>query len=106
MTAGSLSRRGFLGILGGLAVAPIVEPIAKAFFLSPAGGWRPTASGLVIPGNQLLTIEFITREALRILKANLIFTAGFPRQYDQQFATRAHELENTLDVRVPRNFVA
>jgi hypothetical protein len=75
----SVSRRGFLT---GLIAAPVVAALpeipelwapTKTIFLPPAGGW--------VRGNQLLTIDMITREALRILGQNLEFIATVNRQW-------------------------
>ncbi len=100
-----ISRRGFLGLLGGLAAAPIIEPIAKTFFLPPTGGWVPTASGLVVPGNQRLTVEFITAECLRIFwQREIKFTNRANRRLDESFAIRDAKIGNTLNVPIPLRF--
>lgn len=99
-----ISRRGFLGLLGGLAAAPIVEPIARTFFLPPSGGWVPAASGLVVPDNHLLSVEWMTAESLRILNEHLTFTGTLKRQYDEDFAMKPMRIGDTLNIRVPYRF--
>jgi hypothetical protein len=54
--------------------------------------------------NTLLTIDMITREALRILHNNLAFTATVNRQYDPEFAKSGAKIGSTLRVRRPARF--
>lgn len=78
-----MNRRGFLKFLAAAApviVAPgaaaaLVEEILKprTIFLPPAGGWRS--------GNQLLTCQWVAREALRVLHADMKFSAQINREY-------------------------
>jgi hypothetical protein len=100
----NFSRRGFLGLLGGLAAAPIVEPIARTFFLPPAGGWVPTASGLVVPGSQLLTVETISLETLRILQRNLNWTSNLNREFEHDFGVAGAAIGNTFNIRTPTHY--
>lgn len=51
--------------------------------------------------NTLLTIDMITKEALRILENNLTFTKGVNRQYDSQFANSGAKIGDTLRIRKP-----
>jgi hypothetical protein len=55
--------------------------------------------------NANLTIDMITREALRILKNNLAFTRGVNRQYDSSFAKAGAEIGDTLRIRKPPRYV-
>lgn len=55
--------------------------------------------------NQLLTISMITREALRVLVNNLVFTNQVERQYDDQFAKVGAKIGNVLNIRKPPRFV-
>lgn len=84
-----MNRRGFLqGILAAAAAPAIV----KAASLMPVFVRKETG-GLLVPGwpsemavgNQLLTIEQITREALQILHQNLGFIARIDRDYLDKF---------------------
>ena len=75
-----MNRRGFLKYLGIGAAAASTGAIAlleqgvwtpkRTFFLPPAGGWG---------GKQLLTIQSITEEALKVLEERLQFRTV--RQY-------------------------
>ena len=55
--------------------------------------------------NQLLTISMITREALRVLVNNLVFTNLVERQYDDQFGKAGAKIGNVLNIRKPPRFV-
>ena len=64
------TRRGFLGSMLALAAAPAIVRASSLMKIAP--GMRELESGIVVPGNQLLTIKQITDEALRVIsKANL-----------------------------------
>ena len=54
--------------------------------------------------NQLLTISMITREALRVLVNNLVFTNRVERQYDDQFGKAGAKIGNVLNIRKPPRF--
>ena len=54
--------------------------------------------------NQLLTIAIITREALRVLVNNLVFTNLVERQYDDQFGKSGAKIGNVLNIRKPPRF--
>ena len=51
--------------------------------------------------NNLLTIQMITNEALRILENNLAFTKQVNREYDSAFAKSGAKIGNTLNIRKP-----
>lgn len=51
--------------------------------------------------NNLLTIQMITNEALRILENNLSFTKQVNREYDSAFAKSGAKIGNTLNIRKP-----
>lgn len=55
--------------------------------------------------NTNLTIDMITREALRILKNNLAFARGVNREYDEKFAVEGAKIGDTLNVRKPARYV-
>lgn len=55
--------------------------------------------------NQLLTISMITREALRVLVNNLVFTNLVEREYDDEFAKNGAKIGNVLNIRKPPRFV-
>ena len=52
-------------------------------------------------GNSLLTISMITKESLRILKNNLVFTKGVNRSYDDQFAQSGAKIGSVINIRKP-----
>jgi hypothetical protein len=54
--------------------------------------------------NTLLTIDMITREALRILENNLTFTKGVNRQYDSSFGQSGAKIGDTLRIRKPPRY--
>jgi hypothetical protein len=66
-----MDRRGFLGSVLALAAAPAIVRASSLMKLAP--GMAETESGIVVPvaelraGNQLLTIQMITDEALGVL---------------------------------------
>lgn len=65
-----MNRRGFLGAMLALGAAPAIVRASSLMRLAPS--MELTDSGLIVPrsgliaGNQLLTIEDITNEALRV----------------------------------------
>lgn len=66
----------FLRSAGIAAVAPVIAPMVPAeaivkYFFAPADGWKGT-------GNQFLTMNWVTEEALRILHENLKLTIEYP----------------------------
>lgn len=51
--------------------------------------------------NSLLTIDQITREALRLLENNLVLTRNVNRQYDSSYANEGAKIGTTLRIRKP-----
>jgi len=70
-----MQRRGFLQLLGGTVAGIALEQAI------PFGRVWSFPSEIIIP-NQLLTIEFITRETLVILRRSLKFNSKLQRPYD------------------------
>lgn len=93
-----MNRRGFFGLLGAAAATVIAPELAellvptRTIFLPPAGGW-------IGRGNQLLTIEMIQAEALRILEMDLTQAFRVHRAYDPSFA--AGNRTATINIRKP-----
>jgi len=54
--------------------------------------------------NSLLTPTMVTREALRILHANLNFVGSIDRQYDSQFAKSGAKIGSQLKIREPNAY--
>jgi hypothetical protein len=55
--------------------------------------------------NSLLTIDMITREALRLFKNSNAFLQQVDRQYDDQFAQTGAKIGDTLRIRLPNDYV-
>lgn len=55
--------------------------------------------------NTLLTINMIVKEAMRVLKNNLVFAAGVNRTYDKYFASSGGKINDTLRIRKPARYV-
>jgi len=54
--------------------------------------------------NTILTVDQITREALRILHQRLNFVGNINRQYDDSFANEGAKIGDTLRIRKPMQF--
>jgi hypothetical protein len=54
--------------------------------------------------NSILTISQITRESLRVLENNLVFTKGVNREYDDKFGIEGAKIGNTLNIRKPARY--
>ena len=55
--------------------------------------------------NSILTINMITREALRLWKNSNAFIQNVTRQYDDQFAQTGAKIGATLRIRLPNDYV-
>lgn len=56
--------------------------------------------------NTLLTIDMITKEALRLLHQKLVFVGNVNRQYDDQFAKTGAKIGSTLRIRLPNSYTS
>ncbi|HQT78822.1 MAG TPA: P22 phage major capsid protein family protein, partial [Rhodopila sp.] len=54
--------------------------------------------------NSLLTLNMITREAIRLYRNSNAFLMNVDRQYDDQFERVGAKIGNTLRVRYPNDF--
>ena len=54
--------------------------------------------------NALLTVDQITREALRILHQKLTFIGSINREYDSSFANEGAKIGDTLRIRLPNQY--
>lgn len=54
--------------------------------------------------NTLLTSTKVTREALRVLHNNIVFTKGVNRQYSDQFAITGAKVGNSINIRLPNKY--
>ena len=55
--------------------------------------------------NQLLTIDMITREAVRLFKNSNLFIQNIDTQYDSAFAIDGAKIGSTLRIRLPNDYV-
>ena len=55
--------------------------------------------------NQLLTISMITKEALRVLENNLVFTKRVRRDFDENFGRAGAKIGTILNIRKPPRYV-
>jgi hypothetical protein len=55
--------------------------------------------------NTLLTISMITREALRVLTNNLVFTKKVNREYSDKFAVEGAKIGNIVNARKPPRYI-
>src|SRR3954470_3178249 len=56
-------------------------------------------------GNSLLTIDLITREAVRLFKNSNLFIQNIDTQYDSQFAVDGAKIGSTLRIRLPNDYI-
>ncbi|MES1989053.1 MAG: P22 phage major capsid protein family protein [Pseudomonadota bacterium] len=56
-------------------------------------------------GNSLLTIDMITREAVRLFKNSNLFIMNMDTQYDPQFAIDGAKIGSTLRIRLPNDYI-
>src|SRR5712664_1696314 len=55
--------------------------------------------------NTLLTINLITREAVRLWKNSNAFLQNVDMQYDDSFAVAGAKIGNTLRIRLPNDYI-
>lgn len=55
--------------------------------------------------NTLLTVDMITKEALRILHQKLTFLSNINKAYDDSFANEGAKIGDTLRIRLPNQYV-
>lgn len=58
-----------------------------------------------MPGNSLLTIDMITREAVRLFKNSNMFVQNIDTQYDGAFAIDGAKIGSTLRIRLPNDYI-
>ena len=107
-----MNRRSFMSAIFALGAAPAIvraDSLMRIVVPKPAqllafGGMTTT-----LGGNSLLTIEMITREALRILHAQGAFVGAINDEYAVRGLNRSIEqwaaMGDTVTVRVPRKYV-
>lgn len=99
-----LSRRGFLGGLLAVVSAPAIVRVESLMVL-------PASMQIILPepiiwtgGNNLLTIQQITREAVRLFMNSNAFIKSIDKQYDEEFAAAGARIGDTLRIRFPPDF--
>ena len=103
-----ISRRGFLGSILAAAAAPaivrasslmkIASPVLLPTFEETLAITGAVSGG----GNTLLTIDMITKEALRILHKNIAFVSMMNNQYAREIRDR--KAGDRLIIRTPMPF--
>ncbi len=58
-----------------------------------------------MPGNSLLTIDMITREAVRLFKNSNLFIQNIDTQYDSAFAIDGAKIGDSLRIRLPNDYI-
>lgn len=76
------TRRGFMGAMLAACAAPAFVRAESLMKLSPAGLFVPVDSGIITP-------EMVTREALRILHANLSFISTINTEWESNKSYRS-----------------
>lgn len=56
-------------------------------------------------GNTYLTVDMITKEAVRLFKNSNLFIKNIDTQYDSQFAVDGAKIGDTLRIRLPSDFI-
>jgi hypothetical protein len=95
-TAAINSRRGFLLGLGSLLAAPAVVRVSS---LMPIRG-----EPLWVPTNSLLTINMITREAVKLWNNSNKFIQVIDRQYSELESGTGYRVGDTLRIALPRDY--
>lgn len=90
-----LARRGFIGGLAALVAAPAVVKVES---LMPVRG-VPLYSA-----RNLLTVDMITREAVRLFVNSNVFIQSINRQYNEEFGVEGAKIGTTLRIRLPNDF--
>lgn len=105
----NFSRRGFLGGLLAVVSAPAIVRVENLMALPKPEILIPqveTAVEYALRTNTLLTIEQITREAIRLFMNSNAFIFSINEQYEQEFAVKAARMGNTLCIRLPNEAFA
>jgi hypothetical protein len=92
-----MSRRFFFGVcVGGVAAASVAKPLIEVAARSVVSRFSPH-------GNQLLTVEMITADCLRVLEEHLKFARSVNRDYAESFQPK---IGDTVKIRSPLRFVS
>lgn len=85
------SRRQFFGLLAAPAILRMTKPMAL---------WTPKTEIIAPPENLMLTIDQITREAVRLFKNSNVAM----RQYDDLFAKTDFKIGSKLRIHLPNDY--
>lgn len=101
-----LSRRGFLGGLLAVVSAPAIVRVESLMALP-----RPE---IIVPqiqtaveyavGNHLMTMDMITREAIKLWTNSNFFIKSINEQYEKEFADGQARIGATWRIRLPADF--
>ncbi len=112
----SLSRRGLLGGMLAVLAAPAIVRVEnlmvlpQAKLIVPQEVWIEQAPLVYGGGQNLLTINMITRDAIRMFKNSNKFIQDINEQYKRDFAVVAknernnYQWHNELKIRLPQNY--
>lgn len=93
-----IGRRGFLSLIGvGLAAPAIVK----------ASSLMPVKADIILPvyrSNNLLTVQMITRESIRLFTESNAFLRHINEQYEKEFASAGAKIGSTLRIRLPSDY--
>lgn len=90
------TRRGFLRSLGAVLAAPALAPVTAkivAMLPEPAVAWEQR--------NRLLTIDMITREAIKLFRNSNAFLKNIDRQFEEEFSKSGPRISAQLRIRLP-----
>lgn len=83
-----MNRRGFLGSILALGAAPAIVRADSLMRIIPREATvliERIAPMEILPGNHIMTLEEITREALRIAHKQATFISLMSREFDSRF---------------------
>jgi hypothetical protein len=97
-----MSRRFFFGVMGGAAVAVAVAPQIESF-----GDWtvQIETGPMFYGGNELLTVEQITADMLRVLRDSVAQIPQINRKWGWIFADAESKIDDTLTIRKPHQLL-
>ncbi len=93
-----MNRRSFFRLLGGAAVVASTNPV---HFLAPIQGWSQAPSGLIVPANEFLDINWVIVKNLEILHKNLQMSHNFYGPFDPEFLS----FGSKINIKTPPRFV-
>lgn len=92
-----VGRRGFLSGLMALVAAPAIVRVASLMPCTPT-------EVIQYGGNNLLTMDMITRESVRLFTDNNAFLRSLDEQYENEFAADGAKIGTHLRIRLPNDY--